>query len=200
VIGANRALDQLSAARRGGDWTAINQLESDLAFHVSGHLLHSVFWTNLSPHPVSRPGGELRMAMDDGFGSFGLFREQFGRAALGVQGSGWVALAWEPLGGHLVIEQLRDNHASSVLGTHLLLVCDVWEHCYDRQHGHDRSAWIDAFWHLVDWADVERRFVGTGVFDEFYVDPLASPSLRRLRPPSAGRADLPHASRTDTHG
>ena len=112
VKGANDTLDKLAAARESGDFGTINQLEKNLAFHVSGHILHSLFWTNLTPDGGGKPEGELAAAIDDGFGSFDAFKSQLTQASTTVQGSGWGALAWEPLGGRLVVEQIYDHQGN----------------------------------------------------------------------------------------
>lgn len=158
VDGANRALAALEIARDAADWSNVNQLETDLAFHVSGHVLHSVFWQNLTPRGGGRPTGALAEAISEHFGSFDAMREQFTRAAVAVQGSGWVVLAWEPTTQRLVVEQLHDHQSGSCTAATLLLVCDVWEHAYYLTHRHRRAAWLEAFWWLVDWGDVSRRF------------------------------------------
>jgi len=160
VTGANKALAALQTARANNDWSSINQLESDLAFHVSGHVLHSIFWTNLTPDGGDRPQGELAAAIDDSFGDFDTFGQQFTRSALGVQGSGWATLAWEPVGRCLVVGQIHDHQSTIAQGSNLLLVCDVWEHAYYLQYRDLRADWVKAFWHIVNWADVERRLVG----------------------------------------
>ena len=98
VAGANAALEKLDEARESDDYGSINQLQKNLAFHLSGHVLHSMFWENLSPDGGGAPEGELAAAVDDGFGSLDHFRNQLTQAALNVQGSGWGALTWEPLG------------------------------------------------------------------------------------------------------
>src|SRR5699024_2869125 len=80
----------------------INQLTKDLAFNLGGHTNHSIFWNNLSPEGGDKPTGELASAIDEFFGSFDNFKAQFTAAALGIQGSGWAILAYEPIGGNLV--------------------------------------------------------------------------------------------------
>lgn len=158
VDGANRALAALQIARDSDDWSGINQLETDLAFHVSGHLLHSVMWRTMSPAGGGRPGGVLGSAIIGSFGSFEVMRRQFTRAAQGVQGSGWAALAWEPMSEQLAVVQIHDHHSGSIQAAQLLLVCDVWEHAYCLDDHHDRNRWLADFWELVDWREVSRRF------------------------------------------
>ena len=98
VKGANTALDKLADARDSGDFALITKLSKDLAFNLSGHVLHSVFWTCMSPDGGGEPEGELAAAIDDSFGSFDDFKAQLSEATTTVQGSGWGALAWEPIG------------------------------------------------------------------------------------------------------
>src|SRR3954452_11725001 len=106
VAGANTTLERLGEARDSDDYGSINMLQKNLAFHLSGHVLHSMFWENLSPDGGGKPEGELDAAIADGFGGFDHFRSQLTEAALAVQGSGWGALTWEPLGKRLIVEQV----------------------------------------------------------------------------------------------
>src|SRR5207247_2432249 len=91
VTGANATLEKLAQARDQGDFAAINQLQKSLAFHLSGHVLHSLLWRNMSPRGGGEPDGELARAIDEFFGSFAGLRGQLPEAALNVQGSGWGA-------------------------------------------------------------------------------------------------------------
>jgi Fe-Mn family superoxide dismutase len=112
VAGANSTLERLEEARANADYGALVGLEKTLAFNISGHVLHSMFWKNLSPQGGDRPEGEMAAALDEHFGSFDAFRAQLSQAAVLVQGSGWGALAWEPLGQRLLVEQVYDHHGN----------------------------------------------------------------------------------------
>jgi Superoxide dismutase len=158
VAGANGALEKLDEARTSDDYGSINQLQKNLAFHLSGHVLHSMFWENLSPDGGGAPEGELMAAVDDGFGSLDHFRNQLTQAALNVQGSGWGALTWEPLGQRLIIEQIYDHQSNVGQGAPPLLVLDMWEHAYYLQYRNVKADWVDAFWRIVNWPDVAARF------------------------------------------
>ena len=160
VTGANATLDKLQAERDQEDFGAINQLEKNLAFHVSGHVLHSLFWKNLSPHGGGEPQGELSSAIDEYFGTFGKFREQLTQAAMGIQGSGWGALAWEPVGKRLVVEQVYDHQGNIGNGTLPILVLDMWEHAFYLQFKNVKGDWVKSFWEIVNWEDVGARFSG----------------------------------------
>ena len=103
VKGVNTTLEKLAAARESGDLSSIVGLEKTLAFNLSGHVLHTLFWQNLSPDGGDKPTGELAAALDEHFGSFDAFKAQLSEAAGTVQGSGWGVLSWEPLGQRLFI-------------------------------------------------------------------------------------------------
>jgi Fe-Mn family superoxide dismutase len=158
VDGANTTFEKLGEARESGNFGTINQLEKNMAFHVSGHVLHSLFWTNMSPDGGGAPEGELAAAVKDGFGSADACKAQLTEAAMGVQGSGWGALAWEPLGGSLTVEQIYDHQSNVGQGSVPLLVLDMWEHAFYLQYKNVKKDWVEAFWNLVNWSDVAGRF------------------------------------------
>jgi Fe-Mn family superoxide dismutase len=158
VKGVNEALDKLGAARASGDLGTIVGLEKTLAFNLSGHVLHSLFWLNLSPHGGDRPDGELGSAIDEFFGSFDAFRNQLSESAITVQGSGWGALSWEPLGQRLYIEQIYDHQGNTGQSGVPLFVVDAWEHAYYLQYQNRRADYVAAIWNIVNWGDVANRF------------------------------------------
>lgn len=158
VTGANAALAALAEAREAGNFANVNKLEKDLSFNLGGHVNHSIFWTNLSPNGGDKPTGELAAAIDDQFGSFDAFRAHFTAVALGVQGSGWAVLAWDSLGQRLVIVQFFDQQANFPAGTIPLLMLDVWEHAYYLDYKNVRADYVNAFWNIVNWANVQERF------------------------------------------
>ncbi len=157
VDGLNRALEGLAEMRGKGDFARINQLQQDLAFHYSGHLLHTLFWRNLEPNEGAPPSGQLESRIQAAFGSTDAFRRQFGAAGTALQGSGWVALTFDPTQEILLIEQIHDHENRSAPGCVPLLVMDMWEHAYYLQYRNRKEKWIVAFWELVNWADVARR-------------------------------------------
>jgi Fe-Mn family superoxide dismutase len=158
VTGANAALAGLAAARESGDLANVNKLEKDLAFNLGGHVNHSIFWTNMSPNGGDKPTGELAAAIDDQFGSFDKFVAHFTAVALGVQGSGWAVLAYDSIGKKITIFQLFDQQGNVPLGLVPLLMLDVWEHAYYLDYKNVRADYVKAFWNIVDWANVQKRF------------------------------------------
>ena len=165
VKGANTTLEKLSEARDKGDYEAINQLTKSLAFHLSGHVLHSLLWKNMAPRAGGQPDGELGAAIKEFFGSFDGFKRQLSEAAMNIQGSGWGALAWEPLGKRLVVEQVYDHQGNIGNGTVPLLVLDMWEHAYYLQYKNEKGDWVKAFWQVVNWPDVAKRFASVRPLD-----------------------------------
>jgi Fe-Mn family superoxide dismutase len=158
VDGANTVLEKLEHARDTGEFGSINQLEKNLAFHLSGHILHSIFWKNMSPDGGGKPQGELSAAIEEHLGSFHAFQSQVTEAAMNVQGSGWGALSWEPVGQRLIVEQVYDHQGNIGQGGPPLLVLDMWEHAYYLQYENRKGEWVEAFWNLVNWDDVATRF------------------------------------------
>jgi Fe-Mn family superoxide dismutase len=158
VDGVNAALDKLAAARESGDLSAVVGLEKTLAFNLSGHVLHTLFWRNLSPDGGGRPEGELAAAIDEHFGSFDRFHAQLSQTVTTVQGSGWGALSWEPLGERLYIEQVYDHQGNVGQSGVPLLVIDAWEHAYYLQYENRRGEYVSAIWNVIDWSDVAGRF------------------------------------------
>jgi Fe-Mn family superoxide dismutase len=158
VKGVNAALEKLGAARASGDLGTIVGLEKTLAFNLSGHVLHSLFWLNLSPDGGGRPEGELGSAITEFFGSVDAFRNQLAEAAITVQGSGWGALSWEPVGQRLYIEQIYDHQGNTGQSGVPLLVVDAWEHAYYLQYQNRRADYVEAIWNIVNWTDVAGRF------------------------------------------
>ena len=158
VKGANTALEKLAEARSAGKYDSLVGLEKSLAFNLGGHVLHSMYWANLSPDGGDKPVGDLASAIDEHFGSFDAFRSHFSQAATLVQGSGWGIFSWEPVGRRLIIEQLEDHHENTTLGAVPLLAIDTWEHAYYLQYQNRKPDYVEAIWNIVNWADVGRRF------------------------------------------
>ncbi len=158
VKGANDTLERLAETRAAGDFSGLVGLEKTFAFNLSGHVLHTIFWDNLSPDGGDRPEGDLAAAVDEHFGSFEAFTKQLSSATATVQGSGWGVLAWEPLSQRLVVEQVYDHHGNIGMNTTPLLVFDAWEHAYYLQYRNVRPDYVQKLWNLVNWTDVTRRF------------------------------------------
>jgi Fe-Mn family superoxide dismutase len=158
VVNANQAIEQLQEARRSGDFGRIGALQEALAFNVSGHVLHSMFWQNLAPDGGDRPTGELAHALDRDFGTFALFRKQLTQVAMTIRGSGWAALVWDPITRRLGTTQIHDHQSEITQAGIPLLVLDAWEHAYYLQYQNDKAKFFEAVWNLWNWDDVASRY------------------------------------------
>ena len=157
VDGANNALAQMADARESGNLGAINKLEKDLAFHLGGHVNHSIFWTNMQGHGAATPEGEIKAAIDEFFGSYEGFQAHFTAVAMGIQGSGWAVLSWDPVGQQLIIQQLFDQQANTAQGTTPVLQLDMWEHAFYLDYQNVKGDYVKAFWNVVNWENVQQR-------------------------------------------
>ena len=162
VKGANTTLEKLEEARAKSDFAAIPALERALAFNVSGHVLHSLFWTNLAPKAGGRPDGALLAAIDRDFGGFDAFKRQLTEAASTIMGSGWAALVWEPLAKRLLVSQIYDHQSNVAQGSAPLLVLDAWEHAFYLQYENRKTDFFEAVWNLWNWSDVSKKFQAAG--------------------------------------
>jgi len=158
VNGLNNALGKLKEAREKKDYSLIKHYSREAAFHGSGHLLHALFWQNMSPNGGGEPQGELAQALANGFISFADFRDQFTAAAIQVEGSGWAVLAYEPVGQKLVVLQAEKHQNLTQWGAVPLLVVDVWEHAYYLKYQNRRGDFVKAFFNVINWSDVAQRF------------------------------------------
>jgi Fe-Mn family superoxide dismutase len=158
VQGANQALEQLDQARAKSDYTRIAQLERALAFNLSGHVLHSLYWQNLAPDGGDRPAGELAKAIGRDFGGFDSFKSQLVQVAATIMGSGWAALCWDPVGRRLVTAQIHDHQSEITQAGLPIMVIDAWEHAYYLQYFNEKAKYFDAIWNLWNWSDVADRF------------------------------------------
>jgi Fe-Mn family superoxide dismutase len=122
-----------------------------------GFLNHGIFWTTMSPSGGGEPTGELADAIDDEFGSFDAFKEQFSTAATGQFGSGWAWLALTPQG-KLHVHGLPNQDSPAMHGDHPILGIDVWEHAYYLKYQNQRPNYVEAWWNVVNWDEADRRY------------------------------------------
>ena len=162
VTGANTALEAMAEARESNNFASLPKLQKDLAFNLGGHVNHSIFWQNLSP-TGGEPAGDLAAAINEYFGSFEKFKNHFTAAALGIQGSGWAYLAWDAMGNRLIIGQLYDQQGNLAMGNIPLLMLDMWEHAFYLDYQNVKADYVKAFWNIVNWEDVAKRFGSVSV-------------------------------------
>ena len=122
-----------------------------------GHANHTMFWEMMAPGGAKEPAGALADAIKKAFGDFGAFKEKFNKACVGRFGSGWGWLVVDRSGG-LTIEDTPNQDTPLMGGRIPVLGCDVWEHAYYLKYQNRRPDYVAAWWNVVNWTDVSRRF------------------------------------------
>lgn len=158
VNGLNNAETKLQQAREANDFALVKHWERELAFHGAGHFLHCVFWKNMAPNAGGKPSGALLAQIEKDFGGYDKFVAQFKAAAAAVEGSGWALLVKNRMTKQLeiLISEKHQNLSQWVVDP--ILVLDVWEHAYYLKYQNKRAAYIEAFFNVVNWKDVEARY------------------------------------------
>jgi len=121
-----------------------------------GHWNHSMFWQIMAPKAGGEPGGKLGQAITSTFGDFAKFREQFSAAGVGRFGSGWAWLVNS--GGKLSISSTPNQDNPLMEGQKAIMGLDVWEHAYYLKYQNRRPDYIQAWWNVVNWKEIEKRF------------------------------------------
>lgn len=122
-----------------------------------GFYNHNLFWLCMSPNGGGAPSGDLAAAIDSAFGSLDNFKQEFAKAGATRFGSGWAWLCKKSDGG-LVVTSTANQDTPLADGLTPLLGCDVWEHAYYLNYQNRRPDYIAAWWNVVNWEEVSRRF------------------------------------------
>ena len=149
---ANKSLDDLMRSVN----TAPESVRTALRNNGGGHWNHSMFWQIMAPKAGGEPGGNLGFAIRSAFGDFAKFREQFSAAGVGRFGSGWAWLINS--GGKLSITSTPNQDNPLMEGQRAIMGLDVWEHAYYLKYQNRRPDYITAWWNVVNWKEVEKRF------------------------------------------
>ncbi len=162
-------VDKANAALEGSEWadkdveevlTALDSLPGDkrtaVRNNAGGHANHSFFWQVMSPDGSGEPSGALADAIKETFGGFDAFKDEFKNAGVGQFGSGWAWLVHDGSGLAVTSTPNQDSPISS--GNTPLLGVDVWEHAYYLKYQNKRPDYLDAFWNVVNWDEVARRY------------------------------------------
>ncbi|AYF54413.1 superoxide dismutase [Clostridium botulinum C] len=158
VDGLNKAETELNNARNSGDYSLVKHWEKELAFNGAGDVLHTLFWENMIPGG-STPSGDILDRINKDFGNFENFKKQFSASAATVEGSGWCILVFIPELDKLQIMQIEKHQNLVILGSIPLLVLDMWEHAYYLKYQNRRADFINAWWNIVNWNEVNKRYL-----------------------------------------
>jgi len=159
VNGANAILQRIDKARADGTDLDMKSALKELSFNIGGNILHSVFWGNLAPAGKGggKPGGALGDAIEKEFKSFDRFKKEFSQAATSVEGSGWGALAFCRQTRRPIIMQIEKHNTNIYPAFRILMVLDVFEHAYYIDYKNERAKFVEAFWNIVNWDEVNKR-------------------------------------------
>lgn len=163
-------INNINGAIAGTEWeklsvedlvAKVNEVPTDLKNMVinnaGGHANHSLFWTVMSPKGGGQPTGAVAKAIDEQLGGFDTFKEAFTKAAISRFGSGWAWLSVTPEH-QLIVESSANQDSPLMYGHTPILGLDVWEHAYYLKYQNRRPEYINAFYNVVDWDEVNRRY------------------------------------------
>jgi Fe-Mn family superoxide dismutase len=152
---ANKSLDDLMR----NVTTLPEAVRTPIRNNGGGHWNHSMFWQIMAAKAGGEPGGNLGAAIKSAFGDFAKFREQFSAAGVGRFGSGWAWLI--NTGGKLSISSTPNQDNPLMEGQKAIMGLDVWEHAYYLKYQNRRPDYINAWWNVVNWKEVEKRFAAS---------------------------------------
>lgn len=158
VNNTNKTQEKLEQARNNSNFENIKCLERDLSFYGSGAILHQLFFENMGPAIPTNPNVNLMEQINKDFGNYEKFKSQFTESSKAVEASGWCLLVWVPKFRKLEILQCEKHQNLTLWGCKPLLVLDMWEHSYFLQYKANRPDYINAFWNIVNWNIVNKRF------------------------------------------
>ena len=161
-------VDKANAALEGSEWADkeveevllnLDKVPNTAAVknNAGGHANHTFFWQIMSPDGGGEPSGAVADAIGEKFGSFDAFKEELKNAGVGQFGSGWAWLVHTSDGG-LQVTSTPNQDSPISAGNALLLGVDVWEHAYYLKYQNKRPDYLDAFWNVVNWDEVGRRY------------------------------------------
>jgi Fe-Mn family superoxide dismutase len=151
---ATKSLDELLASNCA---LVPESIRTAVRNNGGGHANHSLFWELMGPKAGGAPSGKLAEAINSTFTSFDNFKEKFTAAAVGRFGSGWAWLVKSPAG-KLDVFSTANQDSPTMEGNQIILGLDVWEHAYYLKYQNRRPEYVNAWWNVVNWAAVERRF------------------------------------------
>ncbi len=160
VQSANAILEKLDRAKTEDLELNFRAELKALAYAIGGHMLHSLYWTSLTPNNDADqvPPESLERAIGDTFGDFNTFIEKFSRVAMSVEGSGWAALAYCPRTERLLPMQIEKHNVNLYPTFPILMAIDVFEHAYYLDYVNDRAKYLEGIWHVIDWQSITERY------------------------------------------
>jgi Fe-Mn family superoxide dismutase len=156
VNGANKILEKFDSLRKKKESTDIKAAVKELSWQIGGHILHSLYWENLAGKS-SPPNGAIKKEIEKEFSGLERLRHEFTDAAKSVERSGWTALTYCTKTSRLLIMQIEKHNTNIYPTFGIILVMDMFEHAYYIDYKNDKAKYIEAFWNIINWDEVNRR-------------------------------------------
>jgi Fe-Mn family superoxide dismutase len=156
VKAANKDLLMIKKALDENNVETVDFWTKKLSYHFSSHVLHSIFWTNLT-NKKNEPKGDLLKRIEKNFGSFERLKILIAATSKNVDGNGWGILAYQPYSDSLTVLQCENHEKLTQWGAIPLLVIDVWEHAYYLKYKNKRTDFVDALFNIINWDNVAQR-------------------------------------------
>lgn len=156
VKAANNDLIKIRKALDDNNLETVDYYTKKLSYHFSSHILHSIFWTNLTNKKLS-PAGDLLKRIEKNFGSYEKLKIYLSKTAKDVDGNGWGILGYQPYADKLTVLQCENHEKLTQWGVVPLLVIDVWEHAYYLKYKNKRSDFVDTMLQIINWDNVSDR-------------------------------------------
>lgn len=156
VKAANVDLQKIRKAMDENNLETVDYWTKKLSYHFSSHVLHTIFWTNLT-NKKTDPGGELLKQIEKDFGSYDRLKMYLTKTSKDVDGNGWGILGYQPYSKKLTVLQCENHEKLTQWGVIPLLVVDVWEHAYYLKYKNKRNDFVDTMLQIVNWDNVAQR-------------------------------------------
>mgnify|MGYP006287055157 FL=1 len=156
VNGWNSAEETLAENRENGEFGSSPGAIRNVTHNGCGHILHDLFWQNMSPEGGDEPSGDLADRIEEDFGSYDAWKGEFEAAA--GNASGWALLVYDSFSNQLRNVVVDKHDQGALWGSHPILALDVWEHSYYYDYGPARGDFVDAFFNVVDWNEPSSRY------------------------------------------
>jgi Fe-Mn family superoxide dismutase len=156
VKGANKDLEMINSAMKEGNFELVEHWTQKLSYHFSSHILHSIFWTNLT-NTKNDPKGTLLKYIEKSFTNLDNLKLLLGKVSKSVESSGWGILAYQPFTDRLTVLGCADHQKLTQWGCIPILVIDVWEHAYYLTYRNRRAEFVDCIMDIINWDNVAQR-------------------------------------------
>ena len=156
VKGANKDLQMIKKAVDENSLEIVDFWTKKLSYHFSSHILHSIFWTNLT-NKKTTPSGDLQKRIEKDFGSYDKLKSLIAETSKNVDGNGWGIVAYQPYSDSLAVLQCENHEKLTQWGAIPLLVIDVWEHAYYLKYKNKRTDFVDALFNILNWDNAAQR-------------------------------------------